>query len=338
MKSSVVLIGQVLVMVCCSSLSFGADAVCGDFEKSPVYSTDIFAKVGEMEKKAVQCNTSPIFHFNYGYLLERLGRYEQALAQYKVAIALDPDSAQYSIGMADVLRAMGKRDAAIRYYQLALVQGSQDKRVQKRLVALGVGAQASSFGAGSPGASKNMIWEGEFYVDRQEVSVAEFQSFRSDYVPPEGYTSSMPATNMSFDDAREYAASQGKRLCSSQEWQGAVAKASPDLQQMNLYKEYHSIPYSVDFGPQKDGVQNLIGNVAEWVETDKGPGFIGGHYHSGTLLQAEMDDLSRVVTAKDGGGKVYVGLRLCMDASPEQRQAAMEAEQKEHNTSQDPGC
>ncbi len=327
-----------MVVVCCSSLSFGADSACVEFKKTPMYSTDLFAKVGEMEKKAVQCEKSPIFHFNYGYLLERLGRYEQALDQYKASIALDPAPALYSIGMADVLKAMGKRDAAIRYYQLALVQGSQDKRVQKRLLSLGVGEPMSSGRAGSPGARKSMIWEGEFYVHRQEVSVAEFQSFMGDYVPPEGYTSSMPATNMSYQDAREYAASQGKRLCSVQEWQGAVAKSTPDLHQMNLYKEYHSIPYSVDFGTQQDGVQNLIGNVAEWVETDNGPGFIGGHYHSATLLQAEMDDLSRVVPAKDGGGKVYVGLRLCMDASPHEIQAAVDADQGEAKMLEEPGC
>lgn len=351
-----------------TGLSHAEEAACLSIQAAATYGTELLVIKAEMEKDIALCAGSPEFHFNYGYLLERLGKYDKALSQYKTALELDPNPPKYYVGIADILRIKEDRAGAVHYYQMALTKGSTNSRARYNLIKLGgevqahagkawadTGAKIASLGEpvaipsrllstkartatlarvmptelleekklgparrrysmiGSPGKSEMALY-GAFYMDRKEVSTAQYKQVKPQYTPPPGFSPEMPAVNISFTDAENFAGSVGKRLCTAEEWRLAVHKEAPDLTKMNLYKDYYSTPYSTDFGEEQQKTKNLIGNVAEWVATDKGPGFIGGHYHSATFLQASKEHLENVMSDEGLDGKPYVGMRCCMDA------------------------
>jgi formylglycine-generating enzyme required for sulfatase activity len=132
----------------------------------------------------------------------------------------------------------------------------------------------------------------EFYVDRHEVTNAQYKAFCDmqcpprDY-PPNPYFNSMPdyftdptyanypIVNVTWQDAKDYALWVGKRLPTEAEWEFAARGSSNlvypwgnswDGSRANISGGY---PYPVDSlasGASPFGCLNMIGNVYEWCE------------------------------------------------------------------------
>lgn len=60
-----------------------------------------------------------------------------------------------------------------------------------------------------------------FYIDRTEVTNAQFKRFRSTYTYPPG-EDNLPVTNVTYADADSYARWAGKRLPTEEEWEKAA--------------------------------------------------------------------------------------------------------------------
>ena len=59
-------------------------------------------------------------HNNYGLLLASQERFDEAIAHYRLAIAVSPDYASAHHNLGDALRAQGKLDEAVSAYAEAL--------------------------------------------------------------------------------------------------------------------------------------------------------------------------------------------------------------------------
>jgi len=58
-------------------------------------------------------------HLNYGFALEKAGRFDEALEQYRIALTFDPNYAQVHHNMANVLMGQSKVDEAVEHYARA---------------------------------------------------------------------------------------------------------------------------------------------------------------------------------------------------------------------------
>ena len=119
--------------------------------------------------------------------------------------------------------------------------------------------------------------------------------------------SSYPVVNISIADARAYAAWVGKRLPTVGEWRREVENISLSGAQVACGLE---APEPATSRPQGAGVYNLIGNVAEWVENDRGSGsvaYMAGGFFS--LPRERCLDKGRWVDVASPAGAKYIGFR-----------------------------
>jgi hypothetical protein len=122
---------------------------------------------------------------------------------------------------------------------------------------------------------------------------------------------SIPQVNVAFDDAQKLCEKQGKRLCTSQEWQWACSGIEGyaysygwtfDKQACNTNGNSIEPSGNRNHCTGKFGVFDMVGNVFEWVKAaDNNPAAMGG-------------PLSKCQTIATGGGgdpKPQTGLRCC---------------------------
>jgi serine/threonine-protein kinase len=124
-----------------------------------------------------------------------------------------------------------------------------------------------------------------FYIDSTEVSMGAYRQFckeRSKQLPreTEQLSSDMPAVNVTFYDAMEFAAWAHKRLPSADEWEVAARGLSGldfpwgnqfarSLANLKLSEIGHTMPvYSYANGKSPAGALNTVGNVWELVGTE----------------------------------------------------------------------
>lgn len=80
-----------------------------------------------------QCPGNADLHFEYGFTLERLRQYREALEQYEATVAIDPEQAKAYFNMGDVLRLREELDKAILMYRKGLAIEPDNSRALKRL-------------------------------------------------------------------------------------------------------------------------------------------------------------------------------------------------------------
>ena len=159
-------------------------------------------------------------------------------------------------------------------------------------------------------------------LSSQEVSVGEYREFcnkTGHEMPPDpefpslpGYFtdprySSYPVVDVSIADARAYATWVGKRLPTVGEWRREVENINLAGSQVACGLE---APEPVASRAQGIGTYNVIGNVAEWVENDRGSGsvaYIAGGFFS--LPRERCLDKGRWVDVASPAGAKYIGFR-----------------------------
>jgi hypothetical protein len=174
------------------------------------------------------------------------------------------------------------------------------RRLVPLAVVLATTAAAGSFLAGGTregGSPPRMIRAGEAWVDRCEVTAAEYAEFIAatgrrpppswrNGRPPRG-REKRPVTHVSRDDAAAYAAWAGKRLPSVEEFRTAAA----GIERLAA-EDVICAPAALDIGPVDTdrgrdlsvcGALHLAGNVAEWTSTESAAGprmgvIFGGHW------------------------------------------------------------
>ncbi len=126
---------------------------------------------------------------------------------------------------------------------------------------------------------------GPFYLDRYPVTVGDYAKFieQTNHPEPKFWRDPelnglrQPVTGVTWDDARAYARWTGKDLPSEKQWEFAArgrenrlypwGNLEPDTTRCN-FGDYLGMPSMVtmhDSGRSPDGVNDLAGNVFEWV-------------------------------------------------------------------------
>lgn len=129
----------------------------------------------------------------------------------------------------------------------------------------------------------------DFYLDKYEVTNGHYKRFAQAKgwplppgFPEEAEKENLPVVNVTFDDAREFAAWAGKRLPTAKEWEKAARGPSgrtypwgfeplPDLAVVANNKALDKPKGPVEVGSWREstsmyGAMDLAGNVFEWVD------------------------------------------------------------------------
>lgn len=170
----------------------------------------------------------------------------------------------------------------------------------------------------------------DFYIDKYEVTISEYQKFDPSYVPPEKFNNpNMPVTNISYTMASNYAKSIGKRLPTEVEWiRAARGNSNKDyafgdyfsMDKSRVGLNWESGPAVVgSYLPNIFGIYDMTGNVWEWVATNyinpKSPGkriyFIlkgGSWYYS-----QENSKIDNIRVERFDFSSIDIGFRCALD-------------------------
>jgi eukaryotic-like serine/threonine-protein kinase len=152
-----------------------------------------------------------------------------------------------------------------------------------------------------------------FYLDRTEVTNAAFSKYSPVAGAPE-----LPVVNVTYDEARLYCASVGKRLPQPQEWEKAVRGedgrrwpwgGTDDASRANLGRAGGAVD-KADSHPASAspyGIVNLIGNVWEWVDDPRRP------------MPRNIDTLAGLLSPPPTAGEPWYAVRGgAFDTPPEE--------------------
>ena len=144
-----------------------------------------------------------------------------------------------------------------------------------------VGFIPATIPAQSQGDEMALVQAGQerFYMSRHEVTVEQMKAFDPDYHPAYTYfdDAKMPATAITFTQAKAFCEAQGKRLPTSEEWVAACGGLEGSAYAYgNNYDPNHARvgrrnwtdgPKAVmTYEKSKAGLYDMSGNVWEWVD------------------------------------------------------------------------
>jgi iron(II)-dependent oxidoreductase len=173
-----------------------------------------------------------------------------------------------------------------------------------------------------------------FYIDRCEVSNAEFKLFKPNYVFPKG-KEDCAASSITWEEARDYAAFVGKRLPTEAEWEKAARGTDGRMFPWGNQWLTGMVP-AYDRGPVDSQAQavspfgclQMAGNVWEWVADwyhpypgNSIPSPAYGEKYKVIRGGADFNDASRLRTScryycdpKTRVSGLVIGLRCAKDA------------------------
>jgi len=153
-----------------------------------------------------------------------------------------------------------------------------------------------------------------FYIDRTEITVSNYKKFQPRY-NEQPFTNGKPcpqcpAMGINWNKARNYCKWAGKRLPNETEWETAARGDSKFTwpwgneylpQHANLFgKEdgYSGVATVGSFskGASPDGVVDMVGNVWEWINTNKGPKILKGGGWTSYKNQSKISFRNKVST------------------------------------------
>lgn len=124
----------------------------------------------------------------------------------------------------------------------------------------------------------------DFYIDKYEVTVAEYREFckatkrKMPVKPPWGWSDNHPVTNISWNDAHEYASWLGKRLLTEAEWEYAARggkfsegyeySGSDKIEEVGWFNQNSATKTHIvgQKKPNELGIYDMTGNAIEWCE------------------------------------------------------------------------
>jgi len=165
---------------------------------------------------------------------------------------------------------------------------------------------------------EGMVRVADFWIDKTEVSIAAFKAWAPGYKTPKGFTNDMPVVDVTWEDARRFAESGGKRLCKEGEWLFALGQVR-DPSAANLSGDTMDSPRPVTDERDRNshGLLNMVGNVSEWVDSESDEAaFAGGYWYwnKADHAAADLKRVNRLGTRQNY--QHYIGFRTCRDAGP----------------------
>ena len=111
------------------ALSIQANAAdCNAIKKNVKNERSLLKRKSLLAEGIKICPNDPVINFMYGYSLERLRKYEEALRYYIIASALDKNYAKAFCGIGDIHMDLGNFDSAVVAYQKGLALDGKNKR------------------------------------------------------------------------------------------------------------------------------------------------------------------------------------------------------------------
>jgi formylglycine-generating enzyme required for sulfatase activity len=128
------------------------------------------------------------------------------------------------------------------------------------------------------GEDKKKAEVGDFYIDKYEVTNAQYKKFKSEHTFPAG-KEDFPVSEVSYFDAEDYCKSLGKRLPKAEEWEkaarGTDGRTYPwgdkfESKNVNSSEAGKNAPIKVgsfEKGKSPNGAYDMSGNVSEWTDS-----------------------------------------------------------------------
>ncbi len=84
-----------------------------------------------LQEALSKCPKDAAVNYRYGYAMERLRKYEDALKYYRAAVKLDKKNAKYHFGMADIYVVLENLPSALKSYEKGLKLNPRNSRARR---------------------------------------------------------------------------------------------------------------------------------------------------------------------------------------------------------------
>ena len=172
----------------------------------------------------------------------------------------------------------------------------------------------------------------QYLIDKDLVTNKEYKEFNPEHTYPEGMDGE-PAVNVTFNDARAYAESKGKRLPTEPEWEKAARSRDKRNYPWGKDLPIKSIKEANDnvrdglrkFNLSPYRVRDMVGGPWEWIDSDyepypNGNTAISGYYQGNKVIRGGEVGIGKPATTYDRryahpmDARDDIGFRCCKGA------------------------